>query len=100
MSWGLFESLPLWAMGLVLGAHLALGIGVGVLYFHAIRKSAQLFAEGGRASLAAALTVGRLLLLGGLLLLASREGALPLLVFALGFFIARPLAMRRIMGRA
>ena len=96
MSWWSLDSLPFWVLLLVLGAHLAVGIGVGVLYLHAVRQSARLFAEGGQATFAIILTLGRLSLLGGLLVLASREGALPLLIFALGFFIARPLALRRI----
>ena len=40
--------------------------------------------------------IGRFALLGGLLTLASLEGALPLLAMALGVFIARFAVMRRI----
>ena len=40
--------------------------------------------------------IGRFILLGGLLMLASLEGALPLLVMALGVLIARSAVMRTI----
>ena len=43
-----------------------------------------------------ALMIGRFALLGGLLTLASLEGALPLLVMALGVLIARSAVMRRV----
>ena len=43
-----------------------------------------------------ALMVGRFALLGGLLTLASLEGALPLLMTALGLLIARPVVMREV----
>ena len=51
---------------------------------------------GGRATTTVALMIGRFALLGGLLALASLEGALPLLVMALGVFIARSAVMRRV----
>ena len=40
--------------------------------------------------------IGRFALLGVLLTLASLEGALPLLVMALGVLIARSVVMRRV----
>jgi hypothetical protein len=40
--------------------------------------------------------IGRFVLLGGLLTLASFEGALPLLLMALGVLIARPVVMRHV----
>ena len=43
-----------------------------------------------------ALMIGRFALLGGLLTLASLEGALPLLVMALGVFVARTVVMRSV----
>lgn len=86
---------PNMALLLQLGFHLALGILVGLAYFRAVRLSADLFAHGRRVALAITLTLGRLLLLGGLLVLIVREGVLPLLAFALGFLVARALATRR-----
>jgi hypothetical protein len=78
-----------------LGLHLMLGGIVGLVYFRAVRLSAELFARGRQAALAIGLTVGRLLLVGGLLVAVAREGALPLLASALGFLLARAFAMRR-----
>jgi hypothetical protein len=43
-----------------------------------------------------ALMVGRFALLGGLLTMASLEGALPLLAMALGVLVARFVVMRRV----
>jgi hypothetical protein len=84
------------ALVLQLGFLLVLGILLGLAYFRAVRLSAELFARGRRVALAITLTLGRLLLLGGLLVLIVRQGALPLLAFALGFLVARALAMRRV----
>ena len=89
-----FNALPAWAMALSLAAHLIAGFGLGMVYFNAIWWNARLFAEGGRLRTTIALIVGRLVLLGGLLAMASLEGALPLLTMALGVLIARPIVMR------
>jgi F1F0 ATPase subunit 2 len=95
-----FHMLPVWGMAVSLAIHLAAGIGLGIAYFSAVWWNARLFALGGRASTTIALTIGRLVVLGGLLALASLEGALPLLAMALGVLIARPLVMRRHMVAA
>ena len=84
-----------WGTALSLAAHLAAGIGLGVAYFSAVWWTTRLFATGGSAWTAIALIAGRLILLGGLLTLASIEGALPLLAMALGVLIARPFVMWR-----
>jgi F1F0 ATPase subunit 2 len=96
MSFLSYDDLPAWAMLLSLGAHFAAGIMVGVLYFRALWWNTRRFALGGRATTMIALTIGRFALLGGLLILASRDGALPLLVMALGVLIARSAVMRRV----
>jgi F1F0 ATPase subunit 2 len=93
-----FAGLPPWAMALSLAAHLIAGIALGVVYFGSLWRTVHRFARGGRATTLAALTVGRLALLGGLLALASLEGALPLLTMALGVFVARFAVMRRTRG--
>jgi F1F0 ATPase subunit 2 len=95
MSFLSADSLPACAMFLSLAAHLAVGIVLGIFYFHALWWIARLFL-GGRTTTSVALMIGRFALLGGLLALASLEGALPLLVTALGVFIARSAVMRRI----
>jgi F1F0 ATPase subunit 2 len=76
------------------GAHLAAGIMVGTLYFGGLWWNARLFAKGSRATATIMLMIGRFALLGGLLTLASLEGAMPLLMMALGVFIARSVVMR------
>ena len=91
-----FAGLPPWAMLLSLLAHLAAGIALGILYFRGLWRNVRRFAAGGRAAATIALMVGRFALLGGLLTLASLEGALPLLVMALGVLIARSAVMRRV----
>jgi F1F0 ATPase subunit 2 len=96
MSLPSFESLPAWALPLCLAAHLAAGIVLGFLYFRGLWWNVCHFIRGGRASTTVALMVGRLVLMGALALLASLEGAPPLLALALGVFIARGAVMRRI----
>jgi F1F0 ATPase subunit 2 len=94
MSVSSFDSLSAWAMSLSLGAHFAAGIALGVFYFRAVWWNARLFAEGGRAPTIIASIIGRFAVLGGLLALASLEGAPPLLAMALGVLIARSAVMR------
>ena len=81
-----------------LAAHLAAGLALGVVYFLALWRSARLFAEGGRAIPALSLTAARIALLGGGLVVASFEGATPLMATALGALIARALVVRKIGG--
>ena len=89
-----FNLLPAWAMTLILCVHLAAGLALGALYFRAVWWCARLFAGGGRAATLIVLTIGRLAVLGGLLALASLEGAAPLLTMALGVLVARSAALR------
>lgn len=91
-------TLPGWAVPLVLIAHFGLGLGLGTLYFANVWWSARQFGEGGRIAGVALHALLRLALLGGVLALASLEGALPLLLTALGVVIAR-VAMVRRLGR-
>ena len=96
MTWLSFAHLPAWAMALSLILHLAAGFGLGLLYFQGIWRNARLFVSGDHMITAVALGLGRFILLGGVLAIAALEGALPLLVMALGVLIARPLIMRRV----
>lgn len=95
MSLWSFDGLATWAMLLGLAGHLAAGIGVGIFYFQAVWWNAHFLALGGRATIAIALVIGRFVLLGGLLALASLEGALPLLMMALGILVARSAVLHR-----
>ena len=93
-------NLPGWAVSLGLAAHLAAGIGLGACYFGGLWWNACLFASRTRLAAAIGLMVGRIALLAGCLTLASLEGALPLLMMALGVVAARPLVLRGIKATA
>jgi F1F0 ATPase subunit 2 len=80
----------------VLGAHFAAGIALGALYFGGLWWNTRLFTEGGRLRTMILLMIGRFLLLGAVLTLASLEGAMPLLLMALGIFISRFVITSRI----
>lgn len=81
---------PLWVTLLILAAHLAAGLVLGLLYFGSVWWNARQFAAGGRLLRTIGLMLGRFALLGSVLTLASLEGALPLLLTALGVLLARP----------
>src|ERR1700730_13019988 len=91
-----FDGLPAGATLASVGAHLAAGIVAGVFYFRSVWWTARRVSLGGRVRAMLALMSCRLVLIGGLLTLASLEGALPLLVTALGVLIARFAVMRRV----
>jgi len=91
-----FNDPAAWATLLSLGAYLAVGIVAGTLYFRALWWNARRFAAGERVATTIALMIGRFVVLGGVLLLASLEGAMPLLTTALGILIARAAVMRRV----
>ncbi|WP_020176295.1 ATP synthase subunit I [Methyloferula stellata] len=100
MSLLAFNGLPAWAWALGLAAHFGAGVGLGLVYFRALMWNARLFALGGRVTTAIGLMIGRFALLGVLLIAASLEGALPLLITALGVLLGRWLVMRRAMDTA
>lgn len=91
-----FHTLPPWAMALSLTAHLLAGIATGLLHVRTLWWNTRRFAQGGRAMTTTALMVARFAVLGGVLLLASLEGALPLLAMALGIFAARIVVIRKL----
>ena len=91
-----FNGLPPWAMALSLAAHLAAGVILGILYFRSLWWNARRFTAGSRVAITIAVTIGRFVILGLLLTLASLEGALPLLLMTLGILIARSFVMRNI----
>jgi F1F0 ATPase subunit 2 len=92
MTWFSFAHFP--ASPIALGLHLVFGFLLGLLYFQCVWWNARRLASGGRLSTTLALSLGRFVLLGLCLALASLEGALPLLAMALGVLIARPMVMR------
>ena len=96
MSLLAFDDLPGWAVVLALAAHLVAGLGLGALHFGGLWWNVRLFARGGRASTTILLMIGRFILLGGVLVLASLEGALPLLLTALGILAARFVVLRSV----
>jgi hypothetical protein len=69
--------LPLWATVPLAAAHLAVGIGLGMLYFGSVWWNARQFAAGARVLPTIASMIGRFVLLGGVL-------------------IARPVVMRHV----
>jgi hypothetical protein len=78
--------------------YIAAGIVAGILYFRCLAWNVRLFSEGGSATMTIVLMAGRIALLGGMLGLASLQGALPLLLMALGVFIARLAITRRVLA--
>jgi hypothetical protein len=94
MTWFSFAHLPASSMALGLALRLVSGFLLGLLYFQCVWWHARRLASGGRVSTTVALGLGRFVLLGLCLALASLEGALPLLAMALGVLIARPMVMR------
>jgi F1F0 ATPase subunit 2 len=89
MSISSFDMLPAWANLLGLAAHLGAGFALGIFYFRSLWWSACRFIGRGGVVATIAFMIGRFVLIGGVLTLASLEGALPLLTMALGVLIAR-----------
>jgi hypothetical protein len=96
MTWLSFSHLSIVAAALSLILHLAAGFGLGLLYFQSLWRNAQFLAAGGGLTTVVVLGLARFILLGGLLALASLEGAPPLLAMALGTLVARRAVMRRV----
>ena len=100
MSIAAFDLVPAWAVLLGLAAHLGAGFALGILYFRSLWWGVSRLA--GRESPVAiiALLIGRFVLIGAILTLASLEGALPLLTMALGVLAARFAVMNGVRGAA
>ncbi|ACI97808.1 ATP synthase subunit I [Rhodospirillum centenum] len=75
-------------------AALAAGLAGGVIYFRALRLNARLWLAGRGVALPLLLHAGRLLLAGGLFVLAAQAGAAALLAGFAGFLAARRLTVR------
>lgn len=85
-----------WAIGLLLAAYLAGGMALGALYFRLLWWNARRFGGGSHVATSIAWMVGRFALLAAVLVGVSFEGAMPLLMTALGIFIARFFVMRQV----
>jgi F1F0 ATPase subunit 2 len=96
MSLPLFEMFPAWVKVVGLAAHLAAGIALGAIYFRSLWWNVCQYMGGAPVVVTIALTIGRFVLLGGLLALASRQGAPPLLMLSLGVMIGRSVVMGRV----
>jgi F1F0 ATPase subunit 2 len=72
----------------------ALGITAGLLHFLLLRWNTRLFITAGVVR-AIGIQALRLMVLAGVLLVAARLGAMPLLLAALGVMIARQFVVRR-----
>lgn len=81
-------------------AYLAAGIVAGTCYFFCLWWNARRLAERRRGWLTILLLPGRLVLLGFVLTLAARQGAMPLLLMALGVLTARFAVMRGLRAAA
>jgi hypothetical protein len=70
------------------------GLGLGLLYFAALRRSASLLAHGRHWRQPIALTLARAGAAVTVLALAARLGATVLLLAFAGFIVARSIALR------
>ena len=72
----------------------AAGAAAGLLHFLLLRWNTRLFITAGVAR-ALRIQALRLIALAGVLLVAARLGAMPLLLTAVGVLSARPIVVRR-----
>jgi F1F0 ATPase subunit 2 len=78
-----------------LAGYLAAGLLLGAAYFRTLRWTSDRLAAGSGVRGAIAAIVGRFALLGGALAWISMQGALPLLLTALGVFVGRAVVLRQ-----
>gem|GEM_PF-910977 len=83
-----------WAVALLLAAHLAAGVLAGMLYFRHLRQTTDKFAVGSGLAGIVWMAACRFIALGGILFLAAQEGALPLLFIAAGVMLGRFVMLR------
>jgi hypothetical protein len=74
---------------LILPASFATGLVLGYFYFRALHITATLIVSGGQSLHGAALTIGRLVVLGAVFYLAALAGAPALLAVLTGVLAAR-----------
>jgi len=78
-----------WMLVPLLAAHVAGGLLAGILYYRALRRTADMFVNGGGVGAVLRMGVARFAWLGFVLFLAALEGAWPLLCMAAGVLLAR-----------
>jgi F1F0 ATPase subunit 2 len=86
--------IPSSTITLASGAALA-GLALGLVYFHALRRTVELFATGRGRFGPIVLTLGRIAGAFIVLVFMARLGAAALVASFLGFVIAREVAVRR-----
>ena len=84
--------------GLTDAAGLIAGLAGGVAHFALLRWNTALYLRPRGLGRAIALQALRLVLLAGVLVALARQGALPLLLGALGVLAARWIVLRRVRG--
>lgn len=82
-------------LGLSVPACFCGGLGLGYLYFRALRLGADLIVRGGRPLFALGLRLGRLALLGAGFYLAVQAGAWPLMAALGGVLAAKWISLRQ-----
>ena len=85
---------------LMLPLYFAAGIACGIVYFRFLWWDVRRFAAAGSPAVTILSMLARVAFLGGVLILASKQGALPLLLMALGVFIARFVVVRGVRAGA
>ncbi len=76
------------------------GLLAGGLHFALLRRNTELYLRPRGLGRGIALQALRLALLAGVLVVLARQGALPLLLGALGVLVARQLVLRGTTGMA
>ncbi|HKT72798.1 MAG TPA: ATP synthase subunit I [Steroidobacteraceae bacterium] len=88
------HSLTVGPFAMLLGLSIA-GFALGLLYFEALRRTIERFAQGAGWLEPVALTVGRIGVAACILFVAARVDATALLSTFVGFMLARTLAIHR-----
>jgi hypothetical protein len=83
-----------WRQLLLIIASFPIGVVLGIAYFHAVRRSAEVIVTGKRAGLALALIGGRVVVMIVALVGLLQFGAWPLVSAAAGIYVGRGLVLR------
>lgn len=85
-----------WQLALLVPASFAGGVLLGVVYFRAVRMTADLIVSGQKPLIALGLTLGRFALLGAGFFLAVQAGWVAVLAVLAGVLAGRRLVLRPI----